>query len=186
MVYSARPDTGDARVAWDRFTVLHETEPLEMELLDNEHKWRFRCLTATASASDVKLSVAGLEALATDPERTQDIKTTWEIVERTREKLKESYLFVYIWFGIACLFGLIAFAQAIQLHAGVMIIASIAMAWFIVVARRVAPWWRNRNGRACTQPDFTADFIFWILANCIIRLFEAFPAVNPTPRTPAP
>src|SRR5579863_7990977 len=58
MVYNSRPETGDARLAWDRFTLLHEAEPVEMELLDNEHKWRFRYPAARGS-NDVTLSVSG-------------------------------------------------------------------------------------------------------------------------------
>jgi hypothetical protein len=88
MVYKSRPDASDAQLAWDRFTVLHEAEPVEMEFLDGENApgtWRFRYVNSSDSAAEVWLGAAGLEAVgAPDPEKLARIQAMWERAERVR------------------------------------------------------------------------------------------------------
>lgn len=192
MVYTSRPDAGDARLAWDRFTVLHQANPLEVELLPEEHAWRFRYLAATASPADVKLSVTGLEALGgVDPKRLEEIKQTWEIVERTREKIKEPYGWnVYIFFSIASLnFLAILWTGYRLLHKWSVNVDSavysdlrwallfLIMAWVGLAGRHLANWWRRRNGRPFPLADAAPEVIFFILAGCIQHLLDALGSV---------
>lgn len=195
MVYKSRPEASDAQLAWDRFTVLHEAEPVEMEFLAGENApgiWRFCYLDRGENATEVRLGAAGLEAVGSpDPDKLSRIKLRWERAARNREDMGRTPTWLgYMAFGVATLtMGVVIFTSdrvlrkwsgqpessvASNVHWA---LAFLVMGWVLLALQHAAEWWRKYDPPRWMASG-SADTVFWIMCLGMQWLLDALGSVS--------